>query len=249
MKTERKLLIGLLLMCTIMCCNNDDDDDEDMAMDDPVLITVDDAAELVAASMAIATYGAVDNMNYVSDQIVDLLDCGESQSEERNDTEISDNGNITVTFSISESYSLTCEDSLEMISYDFNGNQSITSDPLDTEHDIIGSWTITGAEESSTTLSYNGSYSRGGAWIYNEEENHIDSTTTSFVYSDVEANKSDNVIFNGTSTFEISGTSTVYEPYSYSGDIVFNENNICVATFSSGEQYEIDLNTGDVSPL
>jgi len=242
-------LTALLLISVFSACEKDEDDNDQETMDDVVVITVDDAAELVAASMAIATYGAVDNMNYVSDQIVDLLDCGESESEERNDTEVSDDGSITVTFSISESYSLTCADSLETISYDFSGNQSTTSDPLDTEHSIIGSWIITGAEESSATLSYNGSYSRGGAWIYNDEENHIDSTTTSFVYSDVEANKSDNVIFNGTSTYEISGTSTVYEPYNYSGDIVFMANNICVATFSSGEQYEIDLNTGDVTPL
>lgn len=66
---------------------------------------------------------------------------------------------------------------------------------------------------------------------------------------DIAANKDDGVIFEGTSTFAMDGTSTVYEPYSYEGEIVFQANNICVATFSTGEQYKINLDTGDVTPL
>ncbi|MDT0605955.1 hypothetical protein [Croceitalea rosinachiae] len=239
---ERKTLAFVMLLSIFTSCSDDDDNSN-------TVISVDDAAELVAASMAVATYGAVSNMDYVSDQIVDILDCDESESEIRSDTETSNNGEITVSYTISESYSLACSGGEETISYNFSADQTTTSNPLDTDHSINGDWLITGAEATSTELIYNGSYSRGGEWTYNNEDNHTDTTNTSFVYNNVKANKDDGIIFDGTSTFLLDGMSTVYEPYNYEGNIVFQENNICIATFSTGEQYEIDLNTGEVTPL
>lgn len=243
MNTLFRILPLAVFAFLFVACEEEDDTVE------LVTITVDDAAELVAASLAINTYGAVNNMNYVSDQIIELIDCNESESNTRTDTETSVGGNITASFTILESYSRACVGDEESITYDFSLDQTTTSERLDTDHMIAGLWTITGAETSSSSLIYNGSYSRGGSWTYNLEENHVDNTTTSFVYNEVEANKDDGVIFAGTSTFTLTGTSTVYEPYDYEGDVVFQTNNICIATFSSGEQYEIDLNTGDVTPL
>lgn len=237
-----KTLAFLLSLALITSCSDDDDNNS-------VVLTVDDAAELVAASMAVATYGAVNNMDYVADQIVDILDCDEAESITRTETETSNNGEITVNYTIFESYSLSCSGGEETISYTFSADQTTTSDPLDTDQTITGDWVISGAEDVSTELIYNGSYSRVGEWIYNNEDNHIDNTTTSFIYDNVKANKDDGILFEGTSTFLLDGVSTVYEPYNYQGDIVFLADNICIATFSTGEQYEIDLNTGDVTPL
>ena len=106
-----------------------------------------------------------------------------------------------------------------------------------------------GFESASDFLIYNGSYSRDGEWIFNTQDDRIDNNTTAFVYNNVKANKDDGQLFEGTSTFTISGTSTAFEPYAYEGTVVFLENNQCIATFSTGEQYEIDLNTGEVTPL
>jgi hypothetical protein len=238
---KKKTLAFVLLLSILTGCSDDDDNTT-------TTISVDDAAELVAASMAVATYGAVSNMDYVSDQIVDILDCDESESEMRSDTETSNDGEITVSYTISESYSLACSGGEETISYNFSADQTTTSNLLDTNNDLNGNWIITGAQSTSTELIYNGSYSRGGEWVYNED-NRTDNATAAFVYSNVKTNKEDGVIFEGTSTFALDGTSTVYDPYSYEGNIVFQEDNICIATFSSGEQYEIDLNTGEVTPL
>lgn len=243
MKHPIKFLFALILLAFI--CSSCDDDDDNAS----ITITADDAAEYVAASLAIATYGATNNMNYVSDQIIELIDCNESESDTRTDTETSFNGNVTASFTISESYSRTCSGGVETITYNFNAEQTTTSELLDTDHNITGAWTIGGAEESSTTLTYNGSYSRGGEWNYSNEDNQMDDVTSSFVYKDVKANKSDDVIFEGTSTFLLIGNSTVYEPFTYEGDVVFQANNISIMTFSTGEQYEIDLNTGEVTPL
>jgi hypothetical protein len=243
-----KIFLAIIAIATLfMACS--EDENNIVANDDTVLITVDDAAEFVAASMAIATYGAVDNMNYVSEQIMDLIDCNESESDTRTDTETSNNGEITVSYTISESYSRTCSGGEEVITYNFSAEQTTTSERLDTDHLISGAWTINGAELSSEVLSYDGNYTRSGTWTFNLEDDHTDNVTTSFVFTDVKANKSDDVIFEGTATFSLIGSSTIYEPFNYKGDVVFQANNVCIATFSSGEQYEIDLNTGDVTPI
>lgn len=243
MKVSKISLIHLITVLFLASsCSSDDDNGG-------LVITVDDAAELVAASMALSTYGAVSNMNYVSDEILEILECGESDSETRIDSETSNNGQVMVSFSISESYALSCEGSAEQISYSFNSDQTTTSSRLDTDHGIQGNWVIDGAEANSTVLIYNGGYLRNGEWIYNREENRTDTTSTSFVYSNVKANKEDGILFEGTSTFTITGDSNVFEPYAYEGNIVFQMDNICIATFSTGEQYEIDLNTGEVTPL
>lgn len=237
------LLFSILLSGTIISCGDDDNGD------DSLVITVDDAAEYVAASMAIATYGAVYNMDYIADQIVDLINCNESESDTRTNTETSNDGSINLNGSITESYSRTCAGDTEVISYTFNANQTTTSQRLDTDTQILGSWTVGGADLASTQYTYNGNYTRAGDWTYNLQDDRIDNVTNSFVYTEVKSNKEDNVIFSGTATFSLVGTSTVYEPYSYEGDIVFQADNISIATFSTGEQYEIDLNTGDVTPL
>ena len=131
-----KLFILSAALVLITSCSNDDTD--------TVILTVDDAAEFVAASMALSTYGAVNNMNYVSEQIVDLLDCGESQSATRTESETSPNGEVMTSFTISESYALTCEGSTEEISYSFSSDQTTDSFRLDTDHGIDGNWIIEG---------------------------------------------------------------------------------------------------------
>ena len=243
MNHSTKYLAGLVTLVSVFFSCGDDDGEE------PLVITVDSAAEYVAASMAVATYGAVYNMNYVSDEIIERIDCNESQSEVRTDSETSSNGEIMAMFTISESYSLVCSENTEVINYNFNADQTTTSERLDSDGQILGAWAIGGAEAESSTLIYDGNYTRTSEWTYNLEDNHTDDVTTSFVYNEVKANKDDNIIFEGTSTFSLIGNSTVYEPFSYEGDIVFQANNISIATFSTGEQYEIDLNTGEVTPL
>ncbi len=243
LNVKKTLLLSSILFLGLFigCVNNNDEDQT---------ITVDNAAEYVAASMAIATYGAVYNMDYVADQILNLVDCNESESQTRTNNETSNDGSINLTSTVTENYSRICSaDGTEDIAYTFDIDQMTTSERLLTDNQVLGSWTISGVESASAAYNYNGIYSRGGDWTYNLEDNRIDNVINSFVYTNLKANKSDNVIFEGTATFTLVGSSTIYDPYSYEGDIVFQAGNICIATFSTGEKYQIDLNTGDIEPL
>jgi len=187
---------------------------------EPVTITIDDAAELVAFSVADRTYGAVNNLNFVANSVLGLVDCNESESIFRTVNETSADGEISVTYDISENYSKTCGTE-EIVNYSFNADQMLTSNRLDLDHDLNGSWTVGGVQSGSTELTYNGSYSRSGLWTYNLEDNHIDNVTFSSILSNLKADPSDGRITGGTATFMMNGTSTVYDSYSYEGNIEF----------------------------
>lgn len=81
------------------------DDDEP----EPATITIDDAVELVAFSVVNSTYGVVHNLNYVANSVFELVDCNESESTSRIVNELSADGEISVTYDISENYSKTLE--------------------------------------------------------------------------------------------------------------------------------------------
>jgi len=59
----------------------------------------------------------------------------------------------------------------------------------------------------------------------------------------LKADPSDGRITGGTATFMMNGTSTVYDSYSYEGNIEFQGSDISIITFQTGEQYELNLET------
>lgn len=164
------MMIALFTIPLITTSCSDDDEPE------PVTITIDDAAELVAFSVANRTYGAVNNLNYVANSVLGLVACNESESISRTVNDVSADDEISVTYDISENYSKTCGTE-EIVNYSFNADQMLTSERLDLDQDLNGSWTVGGVESGSTELTYNGSYSRSGLWTYNLEDNHIDNVT------------------------------------------------------------------------
>lgn len=231
------LLVGL----STTSCN----EDEDIV---PVLVSVDDAAELVAFSMANRTYGSVNNLNYVTEEILDLIDCDESRENQEAITETSFDGEINVNYDLTETYSKTCSEN-ETINYSFNIDQSLTSPRYDLEQDISGSWIIQGLEENSSAIIYNGPYNRSGLWTYNLRENHTDDVTYESTFNNLTYDPNTERITGGSASFTLDGTSTIYEPFNFAGEVEFQGGDISIITFNSGEQYELNLETGEINQL
>lgn len=236
-------LLYVFVAVAIVSFSACDDDDEPA-----VVVTVDDAAELVAYSIAKRTYGAVHNLNYLAENIVNTLECNESNTTSRTVSDSSIDGEINVSYDITESYSKLC-DSLETINYSFNALQELSSIRLDAEQAIDGDWTVIGFEDNASTVSYSGDYNRTGTWIYNLDKNHVDQVSFTSQLNSLMASLADGQITAGDANFELVGTSTVHADYSYQGSIVFYENNIAVISFQSGEQYELNLETGDITRI
>ncbi len=215
---------------------------------DPVVITVDDAAELVAFSMANRTYGTVYNLNYVAEEVTESIFCNEVESRDESFSEDSRDGEITVTLDISESYTRSC-DPEDVVQYSFMQSQSLTSIRFDREQTVDGTWFITATQGSFDIATYNGPYTSQGEWTYNLEDDHTDQITYNTTMMDVTYDGSLERITGGSATFSLEGKSTVYEDYLYTGDIEFLGSDLSIITFSSGEQYELNLETGEITPL
>ena len=65
----------------------------------------------------------------------------------------------------------------------------------------------------------------------------------------MKAAPSDGRITGGTATFMMNDTSTVYDSYYYEGNIEFQGSDISIITFQTGEQYELNLETGTVTRI
>ena len=232
------MMAFFIIIFTTSSCSDDDQSEQ-------VAITIDDAAELVAFSVANRTYGAVNNLNYVANNILVLVGCNESESNTRTVNEMSVDGEIAVTYDISENYSKTCSME-EIVNYSFNADQILTSPRLDLDQDLNGSWTIGGVQTGSMELTYNGTYSRSGLWTYILDDNHTDNVTFSSMLSNLKADPLDGRITGGMATFMMTGTSTVHDSYSYQGEIEFQGSDISMITFQTGERYELNLETGEV---
>lgn len=235
--------VWMILLCAVSILATSCNEEEEL-----VVITVDDAAELVAFSLANRTYGTIYTLNYVAEEVVDLLDCNESETNDRTLLDTSSDREISVSYTISESYSKSCE-GIETVTYMFTTEQTLNSLRYDLEEKVTGDWSIAGVQDNSAEITYNGPYTRSGLWTYNLEENHTDDVIFSNTFMDVTYDPNVDRITGGTSTFLIEGTSTVYEPYSYEGEVEFLGSDLATITFQSGEVYELNLETGDITEL
>lgn len=234
----------ILCLCIALFATSCNEEDEIT----PITITIDDAAELVAYSLANRTYGAINDLNYVAEEVLELVGCNETESNDRTVSDSSTEGEITVSYTISELYSKNCEVG-EIINYSFETDQVLTSVRYDIEQAISGAWTIEGVQENSTTFIYTGPYSRSGLWTYNLRDNHTDDVSYTSSFTNLVYDINSERITGGTSMFTLVGESTVYENYSYAGDIAFEGEDISIITFSTGEQYELNLETGEITEI
>lgn len=242
LKFNKWLMIALVATTFLSTsCDNDDEDDT-------VVITVDDAAELVAFSLANRTYGLVHTLNNVAEEVLDLVDCNESQSSSDSVSDSSSDGEVSVTYELTEDYSKDCEGE-ETVNYGFSIQQVLSSVRFDYDIEIIGTWTIAGVQDGSTEITYNGPYDRSGLYTYNLQDDHTDDVSYNSTMNDVTYSPDLERITGGTSTFSMEGTSTVYEPYAYGGTVEFQGSDISIITFDTGEQYELNLETGEVTEL
>lgn len=240
LNANQLLMIPLLSLCFLLTSCNEDED--------LIIVTVDDAAELVAFSLANRTYGTIYNLNAITEDIVASVACNESQTDDRTILDTSSDREVSITYTISESYSKSCETE-EIITYSFTSDQSLTSIRYDLEEKVSGTWSIEGFQEHSTQLMYNGPYSRSGLWTYNLEEDHTDDVNFTNTFIDLIYENDLDRIISGMSTFSLEGTSTVYEPYSYEGEVEFLGGDISIITFSTGEKYELNLATGEITSI
>ena len=249
MKTKAifKLCIPAFVLVALLACDKEDT---------PPAISGDEAAELVATSLAENSMGfavVLDEAIAVTDEATASSSggrtaaCGFSNSYS---FEASNPGGTVITYSYSYSYSyaLTCGEndlpqsmSVEvMYSGEFDGPRMASA------HNGEGELHVTKLDENSTTYLVNGGYSRSGSFqskVRNMKEGNCSVDVT---LDDLVVDKSSRTVLSGELSVTLTGSVTGKGSYNYSATIIFNGDGTANTTINKSV-YKIDLATGTVT--
>lgn len=215
--------------------------------DDAVIIVVSEeqAIEIVATSLAYNTYGMASNVNYVSNEISEALACGEQNTNSGTNNYVSAFGGITSIYQFNESYSKICTPN-EIINYSISAFQDIDAVYFTSQQDIEASFTVTGLEDTAPNELYSGVYQREGNW-YSKVYNDSLDVFYNMNFTDLNINKTTYHIVSGISAFNLNTNySETSESNTFSGNVIFlNENEVQI-DFTNGNSYLLNLETGEI---
>ena len=216
MKNRMKKL-GLIVLAivglTFTSCDNSDN---------AIVIVVSEerAAEIVATSLAYNTYGMASNVNYVSNEISNALNCDEQNTNSGTNDYTSVFGAVTSTYQFNESYSKVCSPT-ETINYSITAFQDIDAVYFTSQQDVEASFVVTGLEDTAVNELFSGSYHREGNWFSKTFNDSLD-VEYNMNFSDLNVDKTTYYIISGTSSFSMNANySETTESTSFSGTVTF----------------------------
>lgn len=236
MKTYTAHLIALSMAFSSIGLTACEDDDTVIIVSREV--SQEDAQELMANILSYETYGLVAQFDRIGDEVLESAECDVPTT----DTATASGGlvNYTYDYAFSEAYTLFCDAGL-LLQYDLTGQQDIDALTYDAQHVITLAFQTTGLEESAEDEVYDGAYDRSGDWRADRSGETYDFTYDSTV-EDVRVAKDSNKIVGGTSTFTLTQTySRANVSYTYTGTVVFLNEDLAEVTFGDGASFVVDL--------
>lgn len=230
------LAIGMLSSCKKD--NNDNSSTE---------VTVDDAADAVAGSVASETDGMSATVSTTTELAARVgvftttpsINCGQEYTTSY--AASASNSGYSYNYTGSTHYQLTCSDSLPS-SFTFGQTMDgVYETPrMSSDDDVTGNWTLSGLEPSVANTSFSGSYVRNGSQVSKVRNQRSFTSTITITANNVTVNKSTYKITGGTASVSMNGTSSAGNTYTYEGSITFNGNDTATLTIN-GNTYTIDL--------
>ncbi|UTW66441.1 sterol desaturase family protein [bacterium SCSIO 12643] len=212
---------------------------------EPTGISEAEAAEIVATSLAYNTYGMASSVYAVSHEIDSGVNCNEQWSDSGTAHYTSIYGHVTSEYTYDEDYAKICGD-YEMVHYQVKASQTIDAVYFSSYQDVDAFFTVTGMEDSLTIEYYSGAYSYTGE-RFSKSSGQTLKVSYQMQFSDLQIDKSTYYITGGQSGFDIKVDSDISE--SYSGMVVFINDKEAQISFSNGNTYLLNLETGMISVL
>ena len=233
------LIVIAFLGLTFTACDTNDDDTI------VIIVSEERAAEIVATSLAYNTYGIASNVNYVSTQIANNLNCEEQASNSGTLHYSSIFGNVTSIYQFDENYAKSCIP-VEQISYNITALQNTDAVYFTSQEDVEASFIVTGLEDTTTHEVYSGSYRRDGNWFSKVYQDSLN-TVYSMSFTGLNVDKSTSYITSGTSTFTLSAAYSESDTVnSFNGTVTFLNEDEAQIDFTNGNSYLLNLETGEI---
>jgi hypothetical protein len=244
MKTLRLPFVAAVLLCA-MACNKGN-----VTFGGNANVNASDqAASLVTASLSQNTGGAFNTMGDIAVETqarvsIDSL-CGTTWTDSVTRKNTTQNG-VTSNYFAKYTYALNC-DSVNSKGI-YNGSSTATSQysgsysgpNLSSTNSGNSTLTIQGLGHGSTTYTLNGIFNQSGSYTSKADTG---TNSVAIKLTNIVLTKPFQLIKSGTATIAVNGMSSKNGSFSYSGILVFNNNNTATLTLN-GTVYNINLVTG-----
>lgn len=254
MKKLSLIFVFLLSMGVILTsCKKDDDDDKEN-------VSTEESAEVLSNALSSSSAGVYSQVGLFNAAIAGAPAVTE-KSLQSEICDFSDNQTHKLEFngpqrqfsySFSYEYGFQCTGGVIPTSfyYNYSGTGNYNGPYLKTNDQRSGDWVVTALLPTDAYYIVNGtSLNVGNIEFISADENTDSKTinsTTNFVFTDLNVDKTTGEVVSGTGEFTISGTVPQGVPFNHSGNLAFSGDKQVSATINS-DTYNINLQSGEVT--
>ncbi len=230
----------LVFSLALMACNEDEEN---------ITISDEAAAEQVSSVITSDVVGLVGDIDYLlvsaEAQSARVATCGNAY-----DTTIMfsyEDAFISLGFDASYSYGLNCDGIIPTSLFaNFSSSSEYEGSRIITSGNTTGMLTATGLLASEYTV--NGSFTRVGNIEQKRGEQNSFSSTFTVTITDLTIGKELDDVTGGTLSLTVEGESR-RGVYSFTSNVMFNDDGEAMVTINNGTQYLVDIESGDITEL
>jgi hypothetical protein len=223
------ILSFVIISLLLVSCREDENVDPS--------ISEDEAAEVVAQAVSGSSGGETGQIESAARIAEDVKTCG-IQKDSSISKQNQSGAAITYLINLSWNYKLTCAPN-SVFQSSFTGNTTYDAPRMSSNDQSTGTFTISDFGNSSTSYTYNSSYTREGSQVSKIRNKRTFTSKTVVTSSNIKIDKTTLKILSGEAAVTIIGSASTGEGFSYSGTITFNGNQKAILKFQNGSSYNI----------
>lgn len=245
-------IVGIMALA-ITACNDDDSSNEPNAM------STEEAAEIVATSMAESTEGLTSQVEKASEDATQLVEQTNEGGKTAGSTSCGMDSTATFTrtnpsgsaveydYAFTYNYMMACNNVNlpEAITIGFEQEGMIDAPRFSTVDARSGIFSITNLDLGETEYQFNGTYDREGTHTSKINQQNSYTVDMDVDLTSLTINKGTYEITGGTASVTIAGTATNGASYNFTGSLDFLGGSEVQVTIN-GESFIINIKTGEI---
>ena len=211
----------------------------------------DDAAIIIAEALATNNYGANNITKDISDNAVELANkinnfCGISLTDSVSRKSITLGANFSYNYKLNYTHKLNCNSSNlpDNITGSLTYSGKFMGPKLISNYNGSRTYRIAGLTPAADKHVFNGEYKCYNNYKFKSDTTNKGTANIYFGVKDLIVSKADHSIISGSAMIMITGGSTKKTNFTYNGTLIFNSSTATLKL--NGDEYNIDINTGNV---
>jgi hypothetical protein len=249
MKTSKLTIVALCLALGFTQCKKKTSDPTPEPRSE-VVVTEDDAADIVASSAGSGSYGMSSSASDASQKTYvasnSSVPCLYSLDTTFTKTNTTNSLGITYNYSLNYKYQMYCTGNIltsMVCQVTTSGNVELPR--VSASANSTGNLTLTGILPSSTSYTANGSYVRNGTATSKVRNKNSYTYTLNFNLSNLSINKTNYAVQSGSGTITITATTSTGKAYNFTGTLTYL-NATTAALIINGKNYTVNIPTSDI---